>query len=299
MTDSTESFERVARWLAPGGRLLRAWQLTGGVSAQVTALAIARADGTPWTVVVRQHGQRDLQADPAIATHEFALLRLLQASGVPVPTPIAVDESGAIFATPYLVVEYIAGQPESAPIGDALATQLATHLARIHQVECALAFLPPPERRYRPLLHQSPTDEPPRTKLLRALLATTWPPLQHNRSVLLHGDFWPGNIIWRNGQLTAIIDWEDAACGDPLADIANTRLELLWADGEATMEVFTTQYGAYNPIDMTNLPAWDLCVALRAAANLAGWGLAPLVETEMRQRLDRFTDAALRLQFEC
>jgi aminoglycoside phosphotransferase (APT) family kinase protein len=39
--------------------------------------------------------------------------------------------------------------------------------------------------------------------------------------VLLHGDFWPGNALWRDGALVAILDWEDAAIGDPLADVAN------------------------------------------------------------------------------
>ena len=34
------------------------------------------------------------------------------------------------------------------------------------------------------------------------------PPVQVNRPVLLHGDFWPGNILWRDGRLVAVIDWE-------------------------------------------------------------------------------------------
>ena len=70
------------------------------------------------------------------------------------------------------------------------------------------------------------------------LLEEVWPLSQQNRSVLLHGDFWPGNILWRDGQIVGVIDWEDAAFGDPLADIANTRLELLWAFGVEAMRQF-------------------------------------------------------------
>ena len=60
--------------------------------------------------------------------------------------------------------------------------------------------------------------------------------------MLLHGDFWPGNILWRYGQLVAVIDWEDAALGDPLADVANSRLEILWAFGIDAMQSFTHYY---------------------------------------------------------
>ncbi len=34
------------------------------------------------------------------------------------------------------------------------------------------------------------------------------------QAVLLHGDFWPGNTLWRNGSLLAVIDWEQPAAGD-------------------------------------------------------------------------------------
>ncbi len=34
-------------------------------------------------------------------------------------------------------------------------------------------------------------------------------------------------MLWKDGQLVAVIDWEDAPLGDPLADVANSRLESL------------------------------------------------------------------------
>ena len=29
------------------------------------------------------------------------------------------------------------------------------------------------------------------------------------RIALLHGDYWPGNVLWKNGALVGVIDWED------------------------------------------------------------------------------------------
>jgi aminoglycoside phosphotransferase (APT) family kinase protein len=139
-------FARVARRIDPRSRLLRAWELTGGVSARVTALEIELPGGHRQKLLVRQHGAADLERNPRIAADEFRLLQLLHAAGVAAPRPHYLDQSGEIFATPYVVIEYIEGEPALAPADAANAVlQLATHLARIHAVDRArldLSFLP-------------------------------------------------------------------------------------------------------------------------------------------------------------
>jgi hypothetical protein len=38
---------------------------------------------------------------------------------------------------------------------------------------------------------------------------------------VVHGDFWPGNILMRNGELTGVVDWERTeAAGSPVRDLA-------------------------------------------------------------------------------
>jgi hypothetical protein len=81
-----------------------------------------------------------------------------------------------------------------------------------------------------------------------------------------------------------VIDWEDAAVGDPLADLANGRLEILWAFGVDAMRSFTEHYKCVMPrTDYAALPYWDLCAALRPASKLADWGLDKTAENRMRQ----------------
>ena len=55
---------------------------------------------------------------------------------------------------------------------------------------------------------------------IRDMLASAWPFPRPNPPALLHGDYWPGNILWKDGRLAAVIDWEDACLGDPLVDLA-------------------------------------------------------------------------------
>ena len=102
--------------------------------------------------------------------------------------------------------------------------------------------------------------------------------------VLLHGDFWPGNLLWRDGRLVAILDWEDAALGDPLSDVAGCRLELLWKHGSAARDRFTSSYARKHPVDTRRLALWEVYVGLAAAHFMGGWGLEPLREAEMRSK---------------
>lgn len=297
--EDTERFEQVAQRIAPGGRLLRAWPLTGGVSAQVTGLEIAGPDGRAQKLVMRRHGAADLAANPRIAADEFRLLQIVRAAGVAAPEPCLLDESNTIFATPYLVMEFVEGAPEFAPAerGSYIA-QLAAQLAGIHKVDGArpeLAFLPRQAERYAALARRQPArpDESFEERQARAVLASACPPPQHNQPALLHGDYWPGNILWNGGRLAAVIDWEDAAVGDPLADLANIRLELLWAFGAEAMQDFTRQYLAAHPLDLAALGYWELYAGLRPAGAFADWAPDEQTRTRMRERHAWFVAQAL------
>ena len=277
-------FNQLAETLEPQSKLLRAWPLNGGVSAQVTALELERPDGQTKKMIVRRHGELDRKQNPHIATDEFMLLQLLQTAEVAAPKPYHLDLSGQIFPTPYLVIEYIEGEPDFAPANlSHLILQLATHLVKIHQVDGSdpnLSFLPKPIKGFgeRPVTLDQSLNE----GLIRERLESLWPLPQRNKSVLLHGDFWPGNILWQEGRLVAVIDWEDAKVGDPLFDVANSRLEILWAFGAEAMHKFTHHYQAMTTVDVTNLPYWDLCAALRPASKLSEWGLDAATEKRMR-----------------
>ena len=291
-------FVRVVQKIDPQSKLLRTWELNGGVSAQVTALEIERPGGRTQKMIVRRHGPVDLEHNPQIAADEFRLLQLLHSAGLAVPRPYSLDQSGEIFSTPYVVIEYIDGKPDFAPAHlDNLILQLATHLSRIHAVDCSqldLSFLPEQENIYARKLRERPAnvDGSLHEGHIRDVLEAAWPLPQHNTPGLLHGDFWPGNILWKDGRLVAIIDWEDAALGDPLADLANSRLEMLWAFGIEAMHRFTHHYQSMTTLDFTNLPYWDLCAALRPISNIAGWGLDELTEKSMREGLAWFITQA-------
>ena len=294
-----EQYRQLVRKIEPEVELLRAWQLEGGVSARVTALEMALPAGGTRKLVVRLHGATDLARNPNVAADEFRLLGILRTARVPVPEPLHLEPAGDIFPTPCLVIEYIDGQPDFAPADlPGTVRQMASQLAAIHSIDPGqvdLSFLPRQEDIYARKLGTRPAklDGSLEEGRIRDVLEAVWPLLARNRPALLHGDYWPGNILWREGKLAGIVDWEDARVGDPLEDLANSRLEMLWAfDGDA-MDVFTREYAALTGIDLTHLPYWDLCAALRPVFKLSTWATDPAREQTMRERHHLFVAQAL------
>lgn len=277
MTANTadDRFEQLARTLAPQSKLLGVWSLAGGISAQMTALEIEDPDGRKRRLIVRRPAGGILEQNPHAARDEFRLLKVTHSLGLATPVPYHLDQSGQIFSAPYLVIQYVEGQPEFAP-ADLAGTlfQLAEHLATIHSANCSpngLSFLPVRQSECAEMCSQPPVQMNAQLDeaRIRAVLASVGPLPQRNAPVLLHGDYWPGNILWQDNRLVAVIDWEDAALGDPLIDLAIARLDIAWIFGLEAMRLFTAQYHARMAIDYTNLPYWDLCAALRLV-RLAG-----------------------------
>jgi aminoglycoside phosphotransferase (APT) family kinase protein len=290
MSEGNSGFERLVQKIYPGSKLLRAWELKGGVSAQVTALEIAQPNGQIQKLVVRQHGEIDRAANLNIAADEFRLLRTLHRAGIPVPQPYHVEPIGELFDIPALVIEFIEGASDFEPSDlRAFVRQCAEQLAKIHRVDLAtydLDFLPSQEKRTNEKLRQRPAklDESLQEGRIRDKLEMLSPLTSANKTALLHGDFWPGNLMWHEGRLAAVIDWEDAKLGDPLSDLANSRLEMLWAFDSMVMDDFTAAYRAQTDINFANLPYWDLVAALRPANRIGEWAGDAAKEQKMRER---------------
>ncbi len=278
--------EQIIRRARAGDKLVHAEALIGGASAQVLLLEVQHADGGTQKYLLRVHSDIDRTRNANIAVHEFSLLKILHAAGLPVAQPHYLDASGDIYPIPYLVLDYIEGATNFSPqnLPDFLQ-QSAELLAKIHQVKqslpmedsLALDFLSNRAAhalwwiRYQPEQLDNMLDEGRLRDTLRAL----FPLQQVNASTLLHGDFWTGNLIWRDEKLVGVIDWEDAEIGDPLSDLSITWLDVLWAFGKDAMYAFTRAYQALMPhLNYGNLSHWDLFAALRPANQLEEWAAA-------------------------
>jgi len=98
-------------------------------------------------------------------------------------------------------------------------------------------------------------------KVLASPLATRirsgWGQITTSVVVLTHCDYWSGNVVWRNGKLTGIVDWSDAARGPRGFDVGWCRLDLVLLFDERIADVFPAAYedGIGRMID--DIALWD------------------------------------------
>ncbi|GAB4524193.1 MAG: phosphotransferase family protein [Anaerolineae bacterium] len=252
--------------------------LAGGVSANMISVEVSTNAGNNRKFLLRWHGDIAHDDYPSIVEREYQLLKHLNQQGLTVPKPILLDKSGEILATTFLVLQFIPGETSfSLPVRDDYLQQAAETLARIHRLEphnSIVLLLPSQIEICSRKLAERPDhlDASLSEATIRHVLEAAWPWKTVNKDCLLHGDFWPGNWLWDKHQLIAIIDWEDAKLGDPLADLAISRLEILWAFGQSAMETFTRIYLRNQPsLNLELLPYWDLFSALRPMNQLDAW----------------------------
>lgn len=292
-----QQFQTLLHKFVPDHRLQSVTALKGGISAQTTLLETISADGTTQKFVVRQHGENDRAMNANIARDEFRLLDALQSTPVPAPKPVAVDTD--TFEFPCIILEYVEGIIDVDPTQlESALGQMAQALADIHSIPNAtttFSWLPNVSMRFNYLLRErtNPFDDSLNEEHIVETLRPFWKVAEVNGVSLLHGDFWASNILWRDAQLAAVIDWEDAMLGNPLADLGDTRITTLWAHGQTAMNKFTEYYKKLMPhLDYSQLPYWDLCAALRPISQFSDWA-SDYHEPTMRQDHQWFVEQAL------
>jgi Ser/Thr protein kinase RdoA (MazF antagonist) len=188
------------------------------------------------------------------------ITRWLSQNDLPVTVPFDVAQpmkSGGYVVT--LWRHY--PQPDGDPPGPEYLGEI---LRRLH----ALAAPPTPLPAYQPHVSVRSTIEvsttlsqPDRNWLLArsdALLAAFRELDAPLGSGLIHGDAYPGNILW-DGQHVRLGDWDEAAFGPREADIADTFQGMRFSRTTEQLRAFSRAYG----YDLTEWPALPILTSLR------------------------------------
>jgi aminoglycoside phosphotransferase (APT) family kinase protein len=211
--------------LLSGGAIQQNWKLdveiTGG----------PRAGTHTW--VLRTDAEATVQASSA-RDREFAVLQFAHNHKLLAPRPLYLCDDISVTGRPFFIMESLPGVAaghivtrDAKLVTDRrdLARQLAVALARIH------AVCPAPNEL--PFLHTYCARE--RIAALRAYLDTLGEPHPvlewglrwcerqapaHEETTFVHGDFRTGNYLVENNTVTGLLDWEFAAWGNPLEDVA-------------------------------------------------------------------------------
>jgi len=215
---------------------------------------------------------------------EFRVLGALAGTEVPVPRVLLHCADEQVLGAPFYVMEYVDGEVLREPAQTAalpreraamLGARLVEVLAELHAVDPAkvgLADFGRPEgylRRQVTRWHQqwerSQTRELPALEELAAGLAGTVP--DSGLVGIVHGDYRLDNVMFDHGldRIVAVLDWEMATLGDPLADLG-----LLWV----YTALAATGLGPSNPLP----PDSGFPTAAELAAAYAALRPVPLEE---------------------
>ena len=199
-------------------------------------------------VVLRRPPRPPLPPSAHDVLREARLLKALQDTRARVPQVLAVGADPAVIGAPFYVMEYVAGEvivasvpdtldspPERARIGE----QLVDSLVEIHSVDWRAAgledfgkptgYLERQLRRFNGLWELNKTREIDAVESVGSWLAEHIP--DSGPATIVHGDYRLGNTIFASrapAHLEAVLDWEMATIGDPLADVG--YLCMMWTE---------------------------------------------------------------------
>lgn len=224
-------------------------------------------------LVLRRYGP---WASDDTAGRETRALELMQRANLPAPAPIWVDTEG-IFDEQAIIMSFIDAKPDLTPSHPFdWAEQLAAVLSRIHEIRLEgddIDLFPPGAGHDIANVQENPElilEHPLGEQLLRrrVLLAQRDIPAD---PVFSHTDFWPGNTLWDDGRLAAVVDWESPATGDREMDVAYCELDIRYLGMDRVADHFVKTYREETGESLPNLSHWEAVGLCRPMPDIAKW----------------------------
>lgn len=274
----------LADWLAASlphcGTPLRLAKFPGGQSNPTFLV-----ETTTGRWVLRKQPPGALAESAHALDREFRVLQALEDSAVPVPRPLAYCADRAVLGTTFYLMEHCAGAACHDPLlpGFAPAARAAVYaamnaaLAALHGLDWRRAGLGDFGRPEGYLARQlarwqrqnAASGEPPDPDLdsLARWLTDHLPGAQY--AALVHGDYRLGNLLCTADPagVVAVLDWELATIGDPLADLAYSCMTYRLPAGHPVSAGFLgADTGALGiPSEDACLAAYQRCTGLDPA----------------------------------
>lgn len=229
-----------------GGRLIQAERRPGGGRNEAWFIDVAGDDGRVRELFLRYNRSDPEETGDTFTLHnEASVFQALGDSPVPVPEVFAIHprEQAVVFSR-------VSGNAWFSQLKDeeqrvAIAREFMRILADLHRVDPSGIDIPGPTPdndlrdivraeidRWEAFYRSGKAPADPLIEFSFAWLRRNVPEVS-GPVVLVQGDTGPGNFLYEDGRVTAVLDWELAHFGDPHDDLA-------WVSTRAVQEPFTS-----------------------------------------------------------
>lgn len=168
-----------------------------------------------------------------VAGEQRCLPEIAKGLSIAVPAPVVSGAPGCGFPWPWSVVPWVDGEDSDlSPMSASSATAWLGFLFELHQLTVRDAPINP--FRGVPLSHREQAVSErlesleAATNMVNPALRSAWQEaLEADAATTdrtrcwVHGDLHPRNVLTRNGEVAAVIDWGDLCEGDPATDLAS------------------------------------------------------------------------------
>ena len=222
-----------------------------GASAEPLRITRLAGGNSNPTISIEQGGQRWVLRRPPLGNklstahnvgREYTFYRAMQNTSVPVPETVAMCDDVSVLGAPFYIMKFVDGVVLSRPeeLADAspeqrrlLCREFARIMAAMHRADIDAVGLGQVAKREgyleRQVRHWTGQWEALRTEpnqivdeAVRRLRAEI---PQSSATTVVHGDYRLGNVMVARDEpnrIVAVLDWEMATLGDPLADLGYT-----------------------------------------------------------------------------
>lgn len=227
-------------------------------------------------IVLRRYGSWSRDRDVDVAARETRALELMQRANIPAPAPIWIDSDG-VFDEQAILISFVEGVPDLTPSNPfEWAERLASVLVRIHDVrleESDLVLFPPGAGEDIQTIQENPElvlEHPLGEDLLRRRVMLGSRDIESDQ-VFSHTDFWPGNTLWNDGGLAAVVDWESPTFGDREMDVAYCSLDIRYLGMDRVADHFVKTYREGSGSSLADLSHWEAVALCRPMPDIAKW----------------------------
>jgi aminoglycoside phosphotransferase (APT) family kinase protein len=290
--------------IAPGSRLLHIELMPGSFSNHTHLLEAVLPSGRHLKCAVRRYQVFGDYDRGEKARREYKAFELMNRRGIPSPEPLFLDDTGELLGVPGIVTRFVEGQLllDAPPEPLEWAGKLARMLARIHAIPLddeSRGFLLDADRQAAWFLSGG---QVPGYMQVFPQGAAVWQAVHHFfpvrkpvPSALVHVDYWAGNILWQDNEISAVFDWEEAACGDPVIDVAYARMNMFLLGLPEAADEFLRIYQEERGSRVENLALWELAAAARPMIAPVDWEMD---RPGIRERFSAFISRALKVSLD-